>query len=307
MCEENKNLVDNTETVDEYTENTCIRSPDELYNYLNSQTKWLIENVEYFKDFLIAASIIDKSCGELGTDNKLLIYNQNIDARYLYTKEVWEDMGYQIKEGSYPILILREIKDKSYKDKSKLQYIVKELYDVLQIDTDYPKEPRFLFSDLGEAAEGIIRVKPCELTFSVIAAANRFAYYNSSENKIAVTNGCKSYDSLFSDIACEYAHYEFARIKTENYLIKAQKEGFEPKEYKYQRKSHLFEAECAAYALSMMYGVGPGNYDMPQVHQKLFNMSPEEVREELDLILKAISRIDDRLQNLLTKEKNMKE
>ena len=302
MCEENKNLVDNTETVDERSENTCIRSPDELYEYLNSQTKWLIENVEYFKDFLIAASIIDKSCGDLGIDNKLLIYNQNIDARYLYTREIWEDMGYQIKEGSYPILILREIKDNSDTNNKKPQYTVEELYDVLQIDTDYPKEPRFLFSDLGEAAEGIIRIKPCEIIFSAIAAANRFAYYNSSENKIAVTNGCKSYESLFSDIACEYAHYEFARIKAENYLIKAQKEGFEPKEYKYQRKSHLFEAECAAYALSMMYGVGPGNYDMPQVHQKLFNMSPEEVREELDLILTAVSRIDDRLQNLLNKE-----
>ena len=281
MDEKNENIE---------VEKTRIRNPEELLEYLDKQTKWIIENPECFKDFLIAASIYDKGVGELGIDNKILIYSQNIDARYLAKREVWEDMCYSIIEGSYPILILN--------DKS-----IEELYDISQVNAEYPEEPRYLFRDLGEAAEGIVRVKPCEIVFSVMAPANRFAYYNYETNVISVTNGCKSYDSLFSDVACEYAHYEFARIKTERHIKRAEKEGKVVKGYKYQRKSHLFHAECAAYALSMMYGVNPGNYNMTQIHQSWLGMSEDEIRNELELILEAVSSIDERLQTLIKEDR----
>lgn len=283
---------------DNRNEEVYVHNPIGIYEHLKNETGWLVGDVEYFKDFLIAASIIDKASGEFNIDNKVLIYSQNIDARYLYKREVWEEMGYTINEDEWPILILKGEKGTDIEN-----YIVEELYDISQTNAQYPEEPRYLFNDLGEAAEGILRVKPCEIVFSVIAPANRFAYYNYGENKISVTNGCKSYDSLFSDVACEYAHYEFARIKNEKHLEKAERDGREAKPYKYQRKTYLFHAECAAYALSMMYGVNPGNYNMLQVHQSWVGMPTEKVREELEMILEAIRCIDDRLQFLLAEER----
>ena len=275
---------------DEISERLVIKSREDLVDFMDKQTKWLIENPDCFKDFLVMTSVMTKGHKEYDIGNKILIYSQNMDARLLHSEEMWKRMGFKLDKDSHPILILGDNGG------------INELYDISETSSKWLWIPRMTFRDKGEAAEMIIRTRPCEIKFEVIEQVSKHAFYKYDDQVIAVTNGCKSYDSLFTDLACEYAHFEIAKIKKERYLEKIRKAGKEEKPYKYQRKPHAFHARCVSYALAKMYKLEPGNYDFSKVDEDWSSLNPEQIRTETDIILTAIKRIDKRFQNLLYNE-----
>ena len=274
---------------EDVSERLVIKSRDELVKFMDDQTKWLIENPDCFKDFLVMASVMDMIKNKYDIGDKILIFSQNPDARILNSKYVWERRGLCVKDNSNPILILGK------------KGSIKEIYNASQTKGGLGFIPRLSFADSGEAAEIIVRVRPCKIKFEVIDNTCKYAFYKYDDHVISVTNGCKSYDSIYRDLVCEYAHFEIARYKREKYILKARKEKREEKTYKYQRKLYAFHAKCATYALCKMYGVDPGNYDYSEVIDSWHTMSPEQIREEIKIIHWAIRRIDDRIQKLLGK------
>ena len=275
---------------EDVSERLVIKSRDELVKFMDDQTKWLIENPDCFKEFLVMASVMDMIKNKYDIGDKILIFSQDPDARILNSKYVWERRGLCVKDNSNPILILGK------------KGSIKEIYNASQTKGGLGFIPRLSFADSGEAAEIIVRVRPCKIKFEVIDNTCKYAFYKYDDHVISVTNGCKSYDSIYRDLVCEYAHFEIARYKREKYILKVRKEKREEKPYKYQRKPHAFHARCVSYALAKMYKLEPGNYDFSNVDEGLTSLNPEQIRTETDIILTAIKRIDKRFQKLLYNE-----
>ena len=269
-------------------------SSKELSEFIDEKTIELIGNVEYFKDFLVMGSVWgEMEEGEM-VCNKIIVYYDLTEDDYKIIKREWERIGLSLNKGSYSILKLNDSRK-----------TIEELYKYPQMEKKFQVDPHFIYADTGETVEALVRCRPCELDFSTIAPVGRFAYYNFEENIIAVTNGCKSYDRLFADLACEYAHYELAQIMTQRHIKYAEKEKRKATPYKYSRKAHVFHGECAAYALCNLYGIYPKEYDFDRVNISWFAMKPWEIRDELEMILQAVHNIDLRMQKLL-KEKYRK-
>ena len=91
---------------EEVSERLVIKSRDELVKFMDDQTKWLIENPDCFKDFLVMSSVMDMIKNNYDIGDKILIFSQNPEARILNSKYVWERRGLCIKDNSNPILIL---------------------------------------------------------------------------------------------------------------------------------------------------------------------------------------------------------
>ena len=303
------------------TEVVRINNPVELYLFLNEQTRPIAENAETFKDFVMRATLLDRSYSSFDITDSILIYSQKKDARYVYDKTQLSEFGLSLKKDAEPVLILdgvdiaedimekrlskkrgkkQEKKAGTEPDASDREIMevlrVQEFYDISQINAYPPPETRIEFADKGAAAEGIVMVSPCELQYSNSAPSRKHACYDYAKNIITYTNGCKSYDSLFADLVCEYAHYEIAAMTAQEFY-KEKKDDSE--KFIYSRKSFLFHAECVSYIICKLYGMNPGIYDFAHLHQSWTEMEPAELRLNLTRIITAALNIDAGIQNLL--------
>lgn len=304
-------------------ERIMINNQIELYMFLNEHTKSLVANADVFKDFTIRATLLDRSYNAFDISDSILIYSQKPDARYVYDEAQIQNFGLGLRRDAEPVYLLDGVNDaeeildersskrrgkKSEKktvtepdtsDREIMEVLrVLKLYDISQINAYPPNETRIEFADKGAAAEGIVMVSPCELEYSNSAPSRKHACYDHSKNVITYTNGCKSYDSLFSDLVCEYAHFEIANMMaTEFYRDEA--EDSENRKYIYNRKSFLFHAECVSYIICKLYDMNPGIYDFAHLHQSWTEMTPVQLRLNLTRIITAALNIDTRIQNLL--------
>lgn len=303
------------------TEQIRISNQIDLYRFLNEHTAKLVSSAEVFKDFCMKAVLYDRNYSAFDISDSILIYSQKPDARYVYDMVQLEEAGYGLMENAEPILLLDGVSDieeilaeRASKKRGKkadkkavaepdgsdteiMEILrVRRFYDISQIYAYQIRETRIEFADKGAAAEGIVMVTPCELQYSNSAPSRKHACYDHSKNVITYTNGCKSYDGIFADLVCEYAHYEIAAM-TEQQFEREKKDDSE--KFIYSRKSFLFHAECVSYIICRLYGINPGIYDFTHIHQSWTEMTPVQIRLNLTRILTAALNIDTRIQNLL--------
>ena len=320
---DNSNGSDDKTEVKPEIEEIRINNPAELYKFLNEHTRRLVSSVGIFKEFIIRASVLDRSCNGFDISDSILIYSQKPDARYVYDTAQICEYSLRLKENAVPVYLLDGVRDaeeildeRSSKKRSKksekkggtepdasdievMEVLrVLEFYDLSQINAYPPNESRIEFADKGAAAEGIVMVSPCELVYANSAPSRKHACFDYSKNIITYTNGCKSYDSLFADLVCEYAHYEFANMMAEQFYSD-EANASENRKFIYSRKSFLFHAECVSYVICKLYGMNPGIYDFAHLHQSWTEMSTVILRDNLTRILTAVLYIDTRIQNLL--------
>ena len=318
------------EASDEEGEVIKISNPIDMYRFLDEYTHKLVESVDIFKDFLIKATLLDRYYTAYDICDSILIYSQSRESRYVYDEQTLKALGIGLKEDASPIYLLDGIREaeelmeernkpkpgrkgtkKTKKDTSNDKETVqadtgdaelsellrvRRFYDISETESSIEIEKRMIFPDTGAAAEGIVMVRPCEIQFSKVALSRKYAFYDFDKNQISVTNGCKTYDCLFTDLVSEYAHYEFASMLMEEFYADRNRGNAE---FIYNRKALIFHAECVAYILAILYGIDPGVYDITQLHQSWIEMSPINLRHNLLRILMAALVIDSRLQNLL--------
>lgn len=197
------------------------------------------------------------------TRNTLLIYAKRPDATRIMDMNGWNKVGKRVKKGAKGITIYEP--QKVVKDgKTFTNFVHKSMFDITDIQDADPYVPeRYPVDQLLRALfEG--KTVDVEVLQNYPSSEPHGAFYDTEDDVVYVKPGMDN-ETILAAVAYGLAHADMA----------ADSEDYIPGE-------HIFEAECAAYALCRKHGISADSV-LPEVIPEGFRtMTPDDIRKHLD-------------------------
>ena len=249
-----------------------------VFALADSTAMSVAEGGDKFKQFLDVQSTFDR----YSAVNTLLIMAQKPEATRLGDFDHWKEKGGYIKQGQTAIAILEPQEYTKEDGTPGIGYNIKKVFDISQVDSrNVKKFPTPTYTD-RQLLTALVSKAPVTITSVEQLPDNIGATTNIETGEISVRKGMEFAD-LFRSISQELAYtavvYRDANDNT-------------PQDAR-------FTAYCASYAVCKKYGIDTQSFDFEKAAEVFDGMEPQEVKNELSYINKAVESITERMAKQL--------
>lgn len=239
----------------------------EVYELIDTTAEQTVQDGQEFKKYLDTQSKFE----QYSVGNALLITAQMPEATILRDYESWSNVGGFPKRNRKDVKILEPADSYMREDGSVgTNYNVKYLTDISQVSIRQKQRPiryddKLLLRVFLKSSQSKVQV------VDDIPDTDRRALYNSKKDVLYIARGAEV-PQIFHEVTQELAKQEIE----ENTALDS------------------FKINCVSYMVCRKYGIDVSNYNINDIPYEFKEMSPKEIRDELEPIHDAMENITTR-------------
>lgn len=257
------------------------KEKSEVYELIDKTADKIIQDKQEFKKYLNTQAKFE----QYSVGNALLILAQMPEATMLRDYESWTNVGGFPKRFRKNVKILEPGNSYMREDGSeRINYNVKYVCNISQVNIK--QKPRIMRYDNKLLLKVFLNSNQGNLQIvDEIPDSSRCALYDKEQDTLYIARGSDQ-PRIFHELAQELAKQELG----EDSVIDS------------------FKISCVSYMVCKKYGIDVSNYNIVDIPFEFKEMSPKEIREELEQIRDALENIDTRanhyIKMLQNKEKS---
>lgn len=244
-----------------------LESINDLYSLINSSCEDIIKSEKNFKNYLNVQSQFDK----YSVGNALLILSQRPEATQLKEYNEWISIkNTHILKDEECIKLLKP-KTSKKSNYSNNGFEVYKVFDISQTTT--PLNINEEKTDDRMLLKSFLHKCPVKIKTEDNLQNDKTAMLSEDNELLYIQKGADT-KNLFQDLATELAKIELADDGS---------------------KLDGFRSKCISYMICKKRGIDVSKYTFDDIPESYVNMSPKELREELNYTRNLLEKINDRM------------